>query len=94
MRYTYGVGQGPPFELAESAFAALFEDLRDGAALACLDQIVQVEEAPVKACGQHLTDGRLARSHEADESNCFWDRRLQRRSILVLHHVNVETSFS
>ena len=53
----------------------LREDVGDGPALPCFDELVDVLGPPAQACGQCPRDGALAGRHEPDQIN-FVDRHL------------------
>ena len=52
----------------------LLEDLLDGAALAALDFLIHVEEAPAEALAEQPADGGLAATHEAEQEDLAADR--------------------
>ncbi len=55
------------FELAESGFAVLGEDLRNRFADARLDELIRIQKREVQRAGDQLSDGRFPGAHEADE---------------------------
>ena len=55
------------FQFAESRFAVLVKNVRDGPARARLNQFVRVEIIEMQLVGHQPAHGRLARAHETDE---------------------------
>ena len=55
----------------------LGEDLRDGAAVAGFDLVVEVEEVPAEALGEERAGGGFAGAHEAGEDDAVEDRALR-----------------
>ena len=61
--------QDLPLDGAEVRLALAREDVGDRAALACLDQLVDVLDAPAEPSGQGPRHGGLAGGHEADQKD-------------------------
>jgi hypothetical protein len=65
-------GEGGGLEVAEVGFAALGEDLGDGAVVTGFYFVIEVEEAPAEAVSEERAGGGFAGAHEAGENdtNC------------------------
>src|SRR5581483_995417 len=69
-------------QLAEDPLAALFEYLRDRAAVPGLHKIVQVGEAPVQFCRNGLANSGFAGAHESNKSDYLGSRMCGLRRVV------------
>ena len=63
------LAEGFGFQLTEAVLAHLIKNLRDGHALAGLDELVEVDEAQPHLTGQRLTQRGLTTAHVTDKEN-------------------------